>query len=180
MSIGTVNSSKEFFKEVAKDFYKDICRPKETALYALGGFLLGKSLGVISGKHGAIFAATNILAYRAAEKINNLIYSKIQGLLMSHCNTFVGAEVLDKTSLKKSNPCRYFESCVLPLKTAANFYFSYVSGSLVLSLLERQITVRTALVMPLASGVTGFVASALIYCINDRFLGFSSWIEINL
>ncbi|HEV3269707.1 MAG TPA: hypothetical protein VGZ69_03550, partial [Candidatus Rhabdochlamydia sp.] len=63
----------------AIDFCKEELIPskytiKNTALYALGGFLSGKVFGFISPMHGAIYLATSTITYVAIHRINFFAY----------------------------------------------------------------------------------------------------------
>jgi hypothetical protein len=45
------------------DFCRQACPPQETALYAAGGFLLGRSMGMISPMDGAVYMAAIRVTY---------------------------------------------------------------------------------------------------------------------
>jgi hypothetical protein len=53
------------------NFCKETCRPQETALYAVGGFLSGRCMGIISPMDGAAYMVAIRMAYLVSQKFTN-------------------------------------------------------------------------------------------------------------
>lgn len=137
-------------------FCREICPLKATAFAAIGGCLSGRFCG-ISPLEGAVYSVVSSVAYRVACKVSrgvsNEFYYEINHISRNHCDDSSGTMLLqDKEAI-------------------ANVCLGYLAGNIALSLLERQISFRTAIMFSFASGITGFLTDVVVNCIYAQIFG---------
>ena len=136
------------------DFCRQTCSPQETALYAADGFLLGRSMGMISPMDGAVYMAAIRVTYLLSQKFNKEAFHYFNNKIFSF-----GEQISSKTPQTNSNQPSYLDRLKknsgrlvsswvnlvgnkLPLikqpMKFINIYLSYTVGNAALRLLGRQ------------------------------------------
>ncbi|HEV3270208.1 MAG TPA: hypothetical protein VGZ69_06130 [Candidatus Rhabdochlamydia sp.] len=136
------------------DFCRQACPPQETALYAAGGFLLGRSMGMISPMDGAVYMAAIRVTYLLSQKFNKEAFRYFNNKIFSF-----GEQILSKTPQTNSNQSSYLDRLKknsgrlasswvglvgnkLPLikqpMKFINVYLSYAAGNAALRVLGRK------------------------------------------
>ena len=154
------------------NFCKQTCKPQETALYALGGFLSGRSMGTISPMDGAVYMVAIRMAYLVSQEFNE----KALGYLERKIKNF--DKQIYQTSPSyfnrlKSRSCHLAtpwvdlaQSKLSLLKQPMNFinvYLSYVAGNGALYVLGKQrVGLLTTIGIFFSSTIFAVLASATI------------------
>ncbi len=135
------------------DFCRQTCRPQETALYAVGGFLSGRCIGTISPMDGAVYMATLRVAYLVSQKLNNealdYLSNKITGfgkqISSGASRTISNQSLLSRLKSRSVHLATSWINLVpgkLPLLKEPmkfiNVYLSYMAGNGFLYLLGKQ------------------------------------------
>ena len=174
---GTINTAIEFCKE---ELVPSTYIIKNTALYALGGFLSGRVFGFVSPMHGVIYLAASRITSVAISYISFRAYNVA-------CDTTKAlSRKIEPYELHNSKQENYFSSCVksgrhlvsscidslkynlsfirgMPL-SYTNIYLSHhMANAVALSLLKIQpIAYRTAIKVVFSSAILTIFASSFI------------------
>ncbi len=160
------------------DFCRQACRPQETALYAIGGFLSGRCMGVISPMDGAVYMIAIRMAYLVSQKFNKQAYDYLEQKISS---TMPQTNPNEPSFLKrlKSNSRCLASSWInlvpkkLPLlKQPMNFvdvYLSYAAGNWTLCALGKQpVGLLAATGIFFSSSVFAVLAGSSIDLVRDK------------
>lgn len=148
------------------NFCKQTCKPQETALYALGGFLSGRCMGTISPMDGAVYMVAIRMAYLVSQEFNKKALGYLErktkgfGKQIYQTNSSYFDRLKSRSGHLAASWVGLAQSKLPLLKQPMNFmniYLSYVAGNGALYVLGKQPVGLLA--------VTGIFFSSTIFAI---------------